>query len=256
LHIGITVNYFPSVPKDHVQEMNMSSIKKRFSVGWVAGLGLGIVCSTFAGSISDTYTTGDTLTAAQMNNIKTAVNGNNTAIGNLQGGVPGATCTGNPAVTGDTMVRVGSICVDKYEASVSSGAAQSVAGVPPTVDVTWFAAADACAKAGKRLLTNAEWQTAAAGTDAANCNVSGAALANTDANPTCASNFSAINMVGNASEWVADWAPVSTTVDASSSTIGEVRGGDFGDAGTATFVESGLALNSTGSGGRGFRCAR
>ena len=33
-----------------------------------------------AGSITDTYTAGDTLTAANMDNIKTAVNGNATDI--------------------------------------------------------------------------------------------------------------------------------------------------------------------------------
>jgi len=37
----------------------------------------------FAGSITDTYTTGDTLTTATLNNIKTAVNDNDTAKQNL-----------------------------------------------------------------------------------------------------------------------------------------------------------------------------
>ena len=42
--------------------------------------------------------------------------------------------------------------------------AVSVAGVPPTSCVTWFQAEQARALSGKRLLTNQEWQRAAAGT--------------------------------------------------------------------------------------------
>ena len=56
----------------------MSNNKKLISTGWILGISLGLACSTgvvYAGSIADTYTTGDTLTAAKMTNIKTAVNG-------------------------------------------------------------------------------------------------------------------------------------------------------------------------------------
>ena len=91
------------------------------------------------------------------------------------------------------MVRVGPLCVDKYEASVWSGPAgtgvqypqgnprcpatfptngnwteplyaASIKGVGPSTFLTWFQAQQACALSGKRLLTNAEWQMAAAGT--------------------------------------------------------------------------------------------
>lgn len=96
------------------------------------------------------------------------------------------------------MVKVGPICVDKYEASVwsrppqqtprgvqygvgvkdypcaengndcSTGSskiyAASVPGVKPSVHITWFQAQQACANVGKRLLRNGEWQMAAAGT--------------------------------------------------------------------------------------------
>ena len=58
----------------------MSNNKKLISTGWILGISLGLACSTgvvYAGSIADTYTTGDTLTAAKMTNIKTAVNDNN-----------------------------------------------------------------------------------------------------------------------------------------------------------------------------------
>src|SRR2546425_1315017 len=103
----------------------------------------------------------------------------------------GTACPGSDA--SDVMVKVGPLCVDKYEASVWSGPtggtqygvttndypcsrtandctgataihARSVAGVRPSRQASWFQAAVACLNAGKRLLTSAEWQMAAAGT--------------------------------------------------------------------------------------------
>lgn len=107
----------------------------------------------------------------------------------------GVACAGNDV--DDEMVRVGPLCVDKYEASVWDTAdgtgtqygasttddfpcsnngndcsasaanpiyARSVAGATPSSSITWFQAAQACANSGKRLLTNAEWQMTAAGT--------------------------------------------------------------------------------------------
>ena len=97
------------------------------------------------------------------------------------------------------MVRVGPLCVDKYEASVwseppasdgkprvtrfgltsddypcsfngsdCSGAhpiyAESLPGRRPSAFITWFQAQQACLNVGKRLPSNAEWQGAAAGT--------------------------------------------------------------------------------------------
>ena len=65
----------------------MSSNKKLFSSSWVFGISLGLACSTgvvFAGSIADTYTTGDTLTATNMTNIKTAVNDNDTRMPGIE----------------------------------------------------------------------------------------------------------------------------------------------------------------------------
>jgi len=83
--------------------------------------------------------------------------------------------------------------------------AASVAGVAPAVCVTWFQAEQACALSGKRLLTNQEWQRAAAGTpDGAPCVVSGGAM-KTGANPGCVSTFGIFDMVGNVWEWVGDW---------------------------------------------------
>lgn len=149
-------------------------------------------------------------------------------------------CSG--ADENDVMVRVGGICVDKYEASVWDAAggsaggatqlsnatdyncsltgndctnlfARSEAGVPPSTQITWFQAQRACANAGKRLLTNAEWQMAVSGTpdpgsaggDAPACNTAGGALANAGERTDCTSAFGANDMIGNAWEWVADW---------------------------------------------------
>jgi hypothetical protein len=168
----------------------------------------------------------------------------------------GTSCVGNSA--SDIMVKVGPLCVDKYEASVWSvfdgtgtqyGAATdnypgtfpdtgnwttqafavSKAGVLPSASLTWFQAQQACALSEKRLLTNAEWQMAAANTpDSTSCNVSSGAVANTGSFASCVSNRGVNDMVGNVWEWVADWVQGNTDPWApSTGTAGASYGDDL-----------------------------
>lgn len=91
--------------------------------------------------------------------------------------------------------------------------AVSVAGVTPSAHVTWFQAAEACGNSRKRLPSNAEWQKAVTNTqdpgpdDATTlCNTaSTSAVSSTGSRSACVSSAGAFDMVGNLSEWVADW---------------------------------------------------
>jgi formylglycine-generating enzyme required for sulfatase activity len=132
------------------------------------------------------------------------------------------------------MVKVGACWIDAYEMSACPGsgavggptggdemggatttaAACSVTGTMPQSTITWFQAAQMCANAGKRLCTNAEWQTAASGTPdpgadggATGCNVNsnGGMPAPTGSHTDCVSRFGAYDMAGNLWEWVAAW---------------------------------------------------
>ena len=162
--------------------------------------------------------------------------------------------------------------------------AVSVPGVPPTACVTWFQAEQACRLAGKRLLTNQEWQAAAAGTPdtsggadngSTDCNINSVGDAvNTGSRVNCRSSWGAFDMVGNVGEWVADWMPLSTAcpgwsgrnddlmcLAGAEATVGPgalLRGGEFGSGTVAgVFAVSGL-LPPFDGGERfiGFRCAR
>jgi formylglycine-generating enzyme required for sulfatase activity len=91
--------------------------------------------------------------------------------------------------------------------------AVSVPGVRPSSCITWFMADQACLLSGKRLLTNREWQGAAAGTPdpgtdnlTTDCAVNSPSPVSTGSRSSCKSSWGVFDMVGNLEEWVADWA--------------------------------------------------
>ena len=159
--------------------------------------------------------------------------------------------------------------------------AVSLPSETPSAHITWFQAQEACANAGKRLPTSAEWQVGANGTPdpgpdnrTTDCNSASNTVASTGSRSACVSARGAFDMVGNLAEWVADWVPLSTECP---------NWGSFSDdrmclAGASTAVGGPGALMRGGSfvdgtnagpltvlGGRrpsisfsfiGFRCAR
>jgi formylglycine-generating enzyme required for sulfatase activity len=156
--------------------------------------------------------------------------------------------------------------------------AVSILGVSPSAFITWFQAQQAAANSGKRLLTNAEWQMAAAGTPdpgntpgASDC-ATNSGGADTGTRSNCVSRFGVFDMVGNFFEWVADWVPLSTTcppplfagdlncLAGASTTSGPgalIRGGDFLSSTSAgVFAVTGSGKPSSAFSSVGFRCGR
>lgn len=222
---------------------NKKSFTMRQVIGLLTIVFLGIAAITYAVSIPNSFSNGQTISSGAVNqNFQTLADAINTG---------DVTC---PV----SMVRSGSICIDKYEASVwettnaaliakikagtatlaelqanatqrgvSSGDlaangcpntgngckdfyAVSIVGVTPSMYITWFQAAAAARNSGKRLPTNQEWQVAALGTsDVAPCIVSAGGPGVTGT-AGCVSDVGAYDMVGNLWEWVADWVPAST----------------------------------------------
>jgi hypothetical protein len=256
--------------------------KRQFSKGWATGVVLGVISSVAmvvsASSVTglNTFTPNTPAVAADVNTnftqVKSAVDDNDTRITALEGGAPGATCAGNDA--NDVMVRIGSLCVDKYEASVWDTAAggvtqfganaddyicndggsncstpgtqifaRSEANQTPSSQITWYQAQAACANSGKRLPTQAEWQLAANGTTdpgggsdgSAGCNTGNLAKTLTGAAVNCESSGGAADMIGNVDEWTADL--VSAAGDATTDTALVVaRGGDYDGNGAGSGI--------------------
>ncbi|HEX4824326.1 MAG TPA: SUMF1/EgtB/PvdO family nonheme iron enzyme [Candidatus Polarisedimenticolaceae bacterium] len=172
-------------------------------------------------------------------------------------------------------------CSHDGQSCVDDIYAVSLPALFPSADITWFQAQEACANAGKRLPTSAEWQLGATGTPDAgadngttNCNSNTGSATLTGARTDCQSARGALDMVGNLSEWVADWVPLSTACSswgafsddwmcltgASTTDVGPgalIRGGDFRSrtsAGPLAVIGSGGPFSSRNF--IGFRCAR
>jgi hypothetical protein len=166
--------------------------------------------------------------------------------------------------------------------------AVSISGVQPSACINWFQANQACLLSGKRLLTNREWQGAAAGTPdpgtdnlTTDCAVSSPGPVNTGSRSNCKSSWGVFDMVGNVDEWVADWADRENVGCTDWTSEAGIAGGDFscfGGNGSGAFnqipgalIRGGYWNNGTDAGvfavaaslgpsiplpNIGFRCAR
>jgi hypothetical protein len=178
--------------------------------------------------------------------------------------------------------------VDDYEPCGDNGQncagdvyAVSLPSVVPASNITWFQAQEACANAGKRLPTSAEWQVGANGTPdpgpdngTTDCNTASNRVAATGSRNECVSARGAFDMVGNLEEWTADWVPLSTECSdwgAFSDDLMCLAGGSTAAGGPGAILRGGDFRTRTaagplavvGSGGPssarsfiGFRCAR
>jgi hypothetical protein len=138
----------------------MRSNNKRFSFGLAAlfAVGIGASAVVLAEPLTGLFSSGDTLTADKLNN-------------GLFGNLAAVPCVVNTGDSADGVVRVGPLCVDKYQARASFGAcppsgvgaacaaivATSTAAGTAAVSMSWSQAQRACNNAGKRLLTPGEW---------------------------------------------------------------------------------------------------
>ena len=173
-------------------------------------------------------------------------------------------------------------CLDNGQNCTNDIYAVSLPGVLPSSNITWFQAEEACANAGKRLPTNAEWQVAANGSPdpgpdngTTDCNSGNTgSVSPAGSRSSCVSARGAFDMVGNLAEWAADWVPASANcpnwgsfsddamcLSGASTTLNFpaalVRGGGFdlvsrSTAGPLSVVEA----PPSASGLVGFRCAR
>ena len=164
--------------------------------------------------------------------------------------------------------------------------AVSIPGVLPSTGITWFQANQACLLSGKRLLTNREWQGAAAGTPdpgstpgPMDCNTNSGGPSNTGSRTNCKSNWGEFDMLGNVADWsdlaqsCTDWTSQTGIAGGDLSCFGGpgdsggkpffsipsplIRGGGWIDGtGAGVFAVSALGPPSFAACNFGFRCAR
>lgn len=159
-------------------------------------------------------------------------------LGNMKQSIVGKAIFGEEGLCPEGMAYVpfesGDFCIDKYEASpnskcpeifpqnqqdtrvnlTSAGCApDSVAGARPWTFISQTQAREACARAGKRLASNAEWFAASLGTPdpqknnwgKTDCQLSSNWLeqpGETGSGENCLSSYGSYDMVGNVWEWV------------------------------------------------------
>jgi hypothetical protein len=186
----------------------------------------------------DTYEASVWLIPPSNTSLVKLVQAGKATLANLTAGgatqlAPAGTC-GHPSDYGINFPNTGNWMPVPGSNPPSPGVyAASIPGVQPSTCITWFQANQACLLSGKRLLTNREWQGAAAGTPdpgtdngSTDCTVGALLPSNTGSRSSCKSAWGVFDMVGNVDEWVADWADAAASCTDWTTTVG-VPGGDF-----------------------------